>query len=317
MMKKLLIVFVSVCILLLAAVYIFIPSKLEISKVEYINCNVNGAFRVLSNEKTWHKWWPEDSSSNKRYNDSSRSFFYKGYNYHLSEKFYNAIAVPITQDGSTHESKIMIIKLNIDSVVVMWKCVLKTGFNPVTRILKFKEAENIKNNMSEILSSLRMFLDNKENIYGINLHVIMSKDSTMVLTKKISSTYPTTTEIYSLIGNLKKYIASQKAKENNFPMLHVKKLEDSTFETMVAIPVNKELAGNKEISFSRFVPWKVLTAEVKGGDKTVEEALRQMKVFISDYQKTAMAIPFESLVTDRSKQPDTTKWITNIYTPVP
>jgi hypothetical protein len=30
-----------------------------------------------------------------------------------------------------------------------------------------------------------------------------------------------------------------------------------------------------------------------------------------------MAIPFQSLVTDRSKQPDTTKWITNIYTPVP
>lgn len=316
-MKKLLIVFVCICILLLAAVYIFIPSKLEISKVEYINCNVNGAFRVLGNEKTWYKWWPHDSSSDKKYDTSSHSFFYKGYNYHLSEKFYNAIEVPIAHEGSAHESKIIIIKLNIDSVVVMWKCVLKTGFNPVTRILKFKEAENIKNNMSEILSGLRMFLNNKENIYGINLHVIMSKDSTMVLTKKISSTYPTTTEIYSLIENLKKYIASQKAKENNFPMLHVKKLKDSTFETMVAIPVNKELPGNSEISFSRFVPWKVLTAEVKGGDKTVEEALHQMKLFISDYQKTAMAIPFQSLVTDRSKQPDTTKWITNIYTPVP
>jgi hypothetical protein len=209
------------------------------------------------------------------------------------------------------------IKLNIDSVVIIWNCVLPTGFNPVTRILKYNEAEHIKNNMSEILSSLRLFLDDKKNIYGINLHVIMSKDSTMVLTKRISSTYPGTKEIYDLIGSLKKYIASQKAKEENFPMLHVKKLEDATFETMVAIPVNKELPGNGQISFSRFVPWKVLTAEVTGGEKTVEEALHQMKVFISDYQKTAMAIPFQSLVTDRSKEPDTTKWITNIYTPVP
>jgi hypothetical protein len=316
-MKKLLIIFLSICILFTASVYIFIPSKLEISKVEYIKCNVNGAFRVLSNEKTWHKWWPEDSSVNKRNDTSSRLFFYKGYSYHLSEKFYNAIDLPIIHADDTIESKIIIIKLNIDSVVMRWDCALKTGFNPVTRILKYNEAENIKNNMSEILSSLRIFLENKENIYGINLHVIMSKDSTMVLIKKISSTYPTTNEIYTLIGNLKKYIAAQKAKENNYPMVHVKKLEDSTFETMVAIPVNKELPGNGEITFSRFVPWKVLTAEVKGGDKTVEEALRQMKVFISDYQKTAMAIPFESLVTDRSKEPDTTKWITNIYTPVP
>jgi hypothetical protein len=316
-MKKLLFFLLSLCILGLASAYIFIPSKLEISKVEYINCNVNGAFRVLSNEKTWGEWWPEDSSVNKRNDTSSHLFFYKGYSYHLSEKLYNAIKLSITHANDTIESKIIIIKLNIDSVVVRWDCVLKTSFNPVSRILKLNEAEKIKNNMSEILSNLKIFLENKENIYGINLHVIMSKDSTMVLTKKISSTYLTTNEIYSLIGNLKKYIASQKAKENNFPMLHIKILNDSTFETMVAIPVNKELQGNGQISFSRFVPWKVLTAEVKGGDKTVQEALHQMKVFISDYQKTAMAIPFESLVTDRSKEPDTTKWVTNIYTPVP
>ena len=100
-------------------------------------------------------------------------------------------------------------------------------------------------------------------------------------------------------------------------MLHVKTLNDSTFETMVAIPVNKKLEGNGTISFSRFVPWKVLTAEVIGGNKTVEEALKQMKVLISDYQISSMAIPFESLVTDRSQQPDTSKWVTNIYTPVP
>lgn len=316
-MKKLLFFLLSLFILGLASVYILIPTNLEISKVEYINCNVNGAFRVLSNENIWHKWWPADSSVNKRNDTSSHWFFYKGYNYHLSEKLYNAINLSITHHNDTIKSKIIIMKLNIDSVVVRWDCVLKTSFNPVSRILKLKEAEKIKKNMSEILSGLRIFLENKENIYGINLHVIMSKDSTMVLTKKISSAFPTTNEIYNLIRNLKKYIASQNAKEENFPMLHVKKLEDSTFETMVAIPVNRELPGNGEISFSRFVPWKVLTAEVKGGDKTVEAALRQMKAFISDYQKTAMAIPFQSLVTDRSKQPDTTKWITNIYTPVP
>jgi len=81
--------------------------------------------------------------------------------------------------------------------------------------------------------------------------------------------------------------------------------------------VNKELAGNGKIFFSRFVPWKVLTAEVRGGIWTVKEAMHQMDIYIADYQKTAMAIPFQSLVTNRMEEPDTLKWITGIYTPVP
>ncbi len=145
----------------------------------------------------------------------------------------------------------------------------------------------------------------------------MSKDSTMVATKVVTASYPTTAEIYSLIDNLESYIKSNGAKENNFPMLNVRKLENSEFETMVAIPTNKELEGNGKIFFSRFVPWKVLTAEVSGGNSTVEEAFRQMKLYMSEYQKTAMAIPFQSLVTDRIQEPDTLKWVTNIYVPVP
>lgn len=314
-MKKFLVFLFSLCALALICIYVFIPGKLEISKIEYINCNVNGAFRTLSDVSSWGKWWPKKDSVK---NDlAEKSFFYNGYNYHLSNKFYNAIEVSIMDNNSSIDSRINILDINVDSIVLIWKCHLPTTLNPITKILKYRQAEIIKNNMIDILSNLHSFLNKKGNIYGINLHVTMSKDSTMVLTKNISSQYPTTSEIYHLVENLKKYIASQGAKENNFPMLHVKEMADSKFETMVAIPVNKELPGNGQILYSRFVPWKVLTAEVKGGNYSVNEALRQMKIYMSDYRKTAMAIPFASLVTDRSNEPDTLKWITRIYTPVP
>ena len=48
-------------------------------------------------------------------------------------------------------------------------------------------------------------------------------------------------------------------------MLNVKKLNESEFKTTVAIPINKVLPGNGKIFFRRFVPWKVLVAEVRGG----------------------------------------------------
>lgn len=317
-MKKVLIVAISVGCFLLLSVYIFIPAKLDINKIDYVGCNVNGAYRVLSHKSTWSRWWPKDEPNSGLQMDSSASIFsYNGFKYQLSQKYYNAIEVKLTTKHSTIESQISLLKMNLDSVVLIWNCELPTSSNPITRVLKYNEAENIRNNMKDILANLRSYLQDQKNIYGINLHVEMSKDSTMVLTKSFTKKYPNTSDIYQLIGNLKKYIAAEEAKENNFPMLNIKKLPDSTFETMVAIPVNRELPGNKTISFSRFVPWKVLTAEVKGGDATVDESLLQMKIYISDYQKTAMAIPFESLVTDRSKDPDTSKWITRIYTAVP
>ncbi|HET7118896.1 MAG TPA: hypothetical protein VFI29_20560 [Hanamia sp.] len=317
-MKKFLIVVIILFILLLAGVYIFVPRKLEIAKVDYASCNINGASRTIHDSHGWWKWWPgeEDSLSHSKKTDSVW-YYYNGYTYHLNEKLYDAIDIQIKNKSTTIESNIQIFKMNFDSVAIVWKCNLPTGINPVTRILKYKQAEKIRNNMAKILSGLVSFLDNKDNIYGIHLHIVMSKDTTMVATKEVSQSYPSTSDIYTLIGNLKKYIKKEGARENNFPMLNVRKLENSKFETMVAIPTNKHLSGNGKIFFSRFVPWKVLTAEVHGGNLRVEEAMRQMKLYMSDYLVTAMAIPFESLVTDRSKEPDTLKWITRIYTPVP
>jgi hypothetical protein len=298
--------------------YFFIPEKIEISKVQFVKCNVNGAFRILRDETSWKNWWPKKfATENKNETDNDSSFLYNGYSYQLNEVFYNSVSVVVSKKNTSIDSRINLIKISIDSVVVIWKCELDAGTNPLKRILNYQKANQLQDDFTSILLAYKNFVEQSSNIYGVDFHVIMSQDSTMVATKMTSKTFPTTTDIYSMIGKLRTYIAEQNARENNVPMLHVKTKKDSTFETMVAIPVNKQLPGKGAIFFSRFVPWKVLTAEVHGGNKTVENALDQMKVYMSDYQKTAMAIPFESLLTDRSKEPDTSKWITRIYTPVP
>lgn len=310
-MKKPVVIILLLIVIAVTLVYILIPQKLEISKIDYINCNINGSYRILVDTTDWKKWWPKHENPS---NENSGGYNYNGFSFRMNEELYNGIKVKI---NGLYNSRIDLIKLNMDSIAVVWKCEMSGGIDPVTRLVKYYQAEKLEKSMKDILQNLQTFLDDKKNIYGINLHVIMSKDSTMVLTKSFTKTEPTTGQIYQLINHLKTYIASEKAKINNYPMLHVKKLSDSSYETMVAIPVNKKLDGNKTISFSRFVPWKVLTAEVHGGNASVENALHQMKLYISDYQRTVMAIPFQSLVTDRSKEPDTSKWITDIYVPVP
>jgi hypothetical protein len=316
-MRNILIGILILCLLFVAAVYIFIPGKLEIVTVENVNCNVTGAFRKLGDFNTWQKWWPQSEDSFGRDKKSQPSFFLKGYHFQPTGKFYNSVGISINNDNVSAESRLNIIRLSLDSAILIWKCELYSGLNPFAKIEKYREAKKLKSDMADVLEKLGSYLGKKENIYGINLHVTMSQDSTLVAIKKPTDTFPSTVEIYDLIKQLEKYILLQGAKENNFPMLHVKRSGNKNFETMVAIPVNRELPGNSQIFFSRFVPWKVLTAEVKGGNSAVEEALRQMKLYINDYQITSMAVPFESLVTNRMNEPDTTKWITKIYTPVP
>ena len=85
---------------------------------------------------------------------------------------------------------------------------------------------------------------------------------------------------------------------------------------MVAIPVSKSIPTNNNFLFKRMVPGKILVTEVKGGTYTTGEALKQLEIYRSDNHLRSPAIPFESLVTDRSREPDTSKWVTKIYYPV-
>ena len=64
------------------------------------------------------------------------------------------------------------------------------------------------------------------------------------------------------------------------------------------------------------VPGNILVSEIKGGDYSAREALREMHQFMTDNNMSSPAIPFQSLVTNRMEEPDTLKWITKIYYPV-
>ncbi|HLL44934.1 MAG TPA: hypothetical protein VK369_17410 [Segetibacter sp.] len=98
-------------------------------------------------------------------------------------------------------------------------------------------------------------------------------------------------------------------------MLHVRKTGNG-YETMVAIPVNRLLESNRQFVFKRMVPGNILVSEVNGGVFTVQEARRQMDNYVEDNELTSPAIPFESLITDRLKEKDTSKWITKLYYPI-
>ena len=313
-MNKILAGLLLMAILLLISIFIFIPAKLEIGKNEFIKGNAGAAVRILSDTTTWASWWPGENDSGQKL---IAPFKYSIFRYELRHSYPNGAVITIGDNNKVTESNLTLIPVNRDSIMLVWKCTLPKNYSPLARIRNYRKAKNIRAEMAVILESLGHFLEKEENIYGISFEITMSQDSTLVMTKGKTGSYPSEKYIYGLITELKSYLREGGALETNPPMLDVKKINDHEFETMVAIPADKELPGKGSIFFSRFVPWKVLTAEVKGGVKTVTEALHQMDLYINDHRLTRMAISFQSLVTNRLKQPDSTQWITRIYTPVP
>jgi len=165
------------------------------------------------------------------------------------------------------------------------------------------------------MKCMKLFLEKPENVYGMHIDQILVKDTILVTSKFSSGQYPSTSKIYGFINGIKKYISANNAKETNYPMLHVWR-DSGVFHTTVAIPVDRRIPESTVYLIKRMVPGRILVSEVKGGSYTTGEALRQLGLFISDYHLASPAIPFESLVTNRMEEPDTSKWVTKIYYPV-
>ncbi|MDP4211807.1 MAG: hypothetical protein Q8918_13255 [Bacteroidota bacterium] len=310
-MKKWIISLTVLLLLLFIGLPYFLISKtLLISNVVKVNRNSTSAARSLLKESDWQKWWPSGEMT-----EDGRSLDYKGYNYKITEHFYNAVGVDILKGKERRQTRINILPVNADSVFVIWEYQIHTSLNPFSRIKEYREAVASRQVMQDIMLHMKDFLDKTENVYGTDIHVSISKDSTLITTKFKTRDYPTTEEIYHSIAALKTYIHNNKAEENNFPMLRVEKHND--YETMVAIPVNKQLASKGEFVFKRFVPWKILVANVQGGDSAISQAFKEFEIYIRDYSLHEMANSFQSLVTDRSLEKDSSKWITQLVTPIP
>lgn len=308
-MKKWLSGLVIILLLAVAGIYIFIPSALTISEPVMLRATERGTLRYLGDAAKWEKWWPGKKESNSR-------FSYEEHIYLLPAQSFNPIQLWIQHKQDTVNSSISILPIRTDSVALIWQTELSAGGNPIKKFTSYLHAKKLKSEMEVILSNFRLFIENPDKVYTIRIEVAKVKDTMLVSTKEVSTAYPSISSIYKLIARLKEYIQKEGATETNYPMLNIRPLGDDNFETMVAIPVNKLLKGNETIFTRRMVAGNILITEVKGGQHRIDKALAELEVYLNDHQRASPAIPFESLITDRSKESDTTKWVTRIYYPV-
>ncbi len=313
-MKKALLLIAAILLIAVICIYFFIPSNIEIADVAAAKTTKDGAYRMIASKTAWKKWWNYNTSTKNTANNDT--IFPKGvYIFNLTGHDFNGALVSIQHKNKTISSKISLLQLPMDSVGIMWQCSLQTSANPVEKIKQYFEAVSIKKNMKDALNCFKAFVEKDENIYGMKILESSIKDSFLISEKREFAQQPTMNEVYTLINDLKQYAAQNNCMQTNPPMLNI--LTDSDkYRVMVALPVNKPILTKPPVSLIKMVKGNFMIAQVHGGLRSVQNALQQMQLYFSDYNKTSMAIPFQYLVTDRLKEADTTKWITEIYAPV-
>src|SRR5450432_2870335 len=285
--------------ILIGVIYIFIPANIEISKIATIDCTVTGAYRNISDDSKWLNRW-SNSHTNLSFIKSDPNSKYRSVYYSIVKKLRNEIVVKIENGQFNFTSHIDLIAKGNDSVILVWKCSLPSGWNPIGKVRRYWEAVNISDNMRIILQNIVGFLEKLENVYGISISQSSISDTCLLASKYSFSVYPNTPEIYDVVSNLKSYAFEHGTLMSGNPLLNVNKLNEHTFLVMIAIPVNRDLSAKGNIFSRRMIPGRFMVADVTGGIYTVNTAIEQLQLYFTDYQKTSMAIPFQSLIDRKS-----------------
>lgn len=312
-MRKLLIALLLILAVSTVCIYLFIPKKVSVSQVETVNVGDRWVFGYVMDKAGWKNWWPVTATGT-----TDSSFVYNGLSFSIDSLFYNAMKIKIKR-GETliTESRLYVIHLGNNQSQVNWEATIEPALNPVTRLKNYQSGVVIRQSMQSLLSAYKNWLSVTENVYGFKILQGKILD-TMLLAKRaqFKNNPPSPLQVDSLLQILRDYTGKYHAAQNGLPMLHVVNNEPGIYEAQVALPINKKIPETNEIKIKRMFAGNTLTARFKGGPYTIQRAYDATENYKLDHLKSSPAIPFQSMITDRAKEADTSKWETILYYPV-
>ena len=308
-MKKWITIILLLVIVLAGAVYFFIPTRENFTYRVNAACKSDAATRLIINKDRWKNWWPGQQKNDTVYS-------YKHYDYKINTIYFNGFEATVTDGRNLVSGLLQVISEENNNTVLQWATNFVYSPNLVTRLLQYGQAGSIKTNIKSLLGSMKDYFDKEENVYGFKVTEQKVTDSSLISLKQKFSHYPTTQEVYSMINSLKGYINKKGGEAINPPMLNVHTDDSVNFETMVAIPVKKDLPSEGIFQQKKMILGNILVAEVKGGASAVAKDEMELRNYLNDFRRSSPAIPYQSLVTDRLRESDSSKWVTRWYYPV-
>jgi len=319
-MRKWLAIFFVILVLLFALPYVLIPNKIQLEQKIVLPVNAKAFSRTILEDNFWRQWWPGKPTRNT---DSRwpNKFLFGNYSYQLIGKQLTSQAVMIESEKGQLLTRILYIPMTTDSVLVDWQGVIYPSSLPWARVSHYYTAKELENDWKDILQKMNAYYSKEDNVYELKVEKQKVKDSNLISTTIKTGIEPTTEQIYGLLDQLDQYAKAKGAKVTGLPMLNVTKMvgngDSVYYRTQVALPVDRQLPNEGQIAYKWMLPrGNILVTKISGGSHTIQKAFERMENYVNDHNHVSPAIPFQSLITDRRNNPDTSKWITSIYWPV-
>lgn len=307
------ILIVAAFILVLSLIYWIIPAQLEVHQKKIVAANSTAFTRQIFDEQKW-QWWPGKKPNSQQ---PAERFEYNGNSYTIIQKKLTSLVIEISNEKDSILTELFFIPIQNDSMQLSWVGIQKTRLNPLNRIQKRSWIKGIDADMNSVLEKIQAFYSNEDNVYGFHIQKTVVADSNYMFTTIRTKTYPSTEQIYGSVDKLKHYIQLNNAQPTGFPMLNIYRDSDSTYFTKLALPVDKKLKNSGDIQYRWMLKGgNILVTEVRGGPYSIDSAFSELQNYVQDHHRTAPAIPFQSMITNRRTEPDTNKWVTKLYWPV-
>ncbi len=292
-----------------SVLYFVIPSTYTIRISLPIKSRYDGVARVLTNKNYWVQWWPGTNASDSTYE-------YKKLKFVTKKLLGNTATVFVSKNEDKIIGQLSAVFKEQDSTLIQFQSEIALPSNPFSRIYLYLKARNIKTDINECMVAIQEKFKSPTAIYGIDIQKKLVEDSSLIALKKSFYGTPHISDIYQMIDALKFYISANGGIVVNPPMMNCYTEDSLHFEIMVAVPINKDIPAAAPFLLKKMVLGNVLVTEIKGDAHAVQQAQLELNHYVDDMQKVAPAIPYQSLVTNRMLEKDSTKWITKLYFPV-
>lgn len=307
-MKKIVIWIIASLVICFCIVKL-LPTTKIVSETVDVDCPIEALNRNISNPSYWNKWWPGNKLNNSKYSFLEKEIL-------INKILLNGFEGQTQSRGK--QIKINLQALTISSYTSQINLTTQYAFssNVVTKLIQYVSLLKDKSDFTKFLQQIQVVFSSTEKTYGFNIERQRVPNSSYISVKKSFTHSPTTEEIYSMIQELEKYIASQNSNVANAPIVNIYTDNNKEYEVMVAIATDRDLPSNTKYSLKNMMLGNIMVAEVKGDRKKIDECIQAMKYYISDYKKSSPAIYFERLITNRLAEKDSTQWITTINYPI-
>ena len=298
-MRKIVLLLTTILVLSVVAIYLLVPKQFIIKGTQAVNQSAPSVIRGMMQTNKWSEWMPKEAKLN------------------LTGTMVATIQTELILDEVKVPVEFSIIDDTSTNAIIGFETSMEnTNWSPIAKVQNYLFAKKIQAQLDLILSAAGNYYNSIKGVYGFDIQETNVQDSSLIALDQVLMDTPSLVQVYEMISQIEQYIAAQKVKIKNDPMVNITRINQDEVFTQVAIPIEKDIQVKPPFSLKKMVLGKLLSVSVTGDANTVNNALLATKQYLGDKKRTSPAIPYVIYNTNRIKEPDAQKWKSTINYPV-